>query len=54
MVELNYKVFSTFEKFQKEIETERLSFGPCHSTEFWNENFKKMEKDNFILISKLV
>lgn len=54
MIEINYKVFSTFEKFQKEIETERLSFGPCHSTDFWNENYKKIEKDNFSIISSLV
>lgn len=44
-MEKNYKIFSSFEKFAKELETEKLTFGPCHTAKFWKEHIKSTEKD---------
>lgn len=54
ILEKNYKIFSSYEKFIKELETEVLIFGPCHSEKFWKENFKKTESDDFKIIHTLV
>lgn len=47
IMEKNYKIFSSYEKFVKELETCKLTFGPCHTTKFWKEHIKKTENDNF-------
>lgn len=54
IMEQNYKIFSSYEKYLKEIETEKLIFGPCHTTKFWKENIKQTEKDNFKIIETLI
>ena len=54
IMEKNYKIFSSYEKFLKEIETEKLTFGPCHTSKFWKEHIKKTEKDEFAIIKKLI
>jgi len=43
IMEKNYQIFSSYEKFLKEIETEKLTFGPCHTPKFWKEHIKKTE-----------
>lgn len=53
-MERNYKIFSSYEKFLKELETENLSFGPCHTSKFWKEHIKKTENNNFNVIEKLI
>lgn len=45
MMEKNYKIFSSYEKFIKELETEKLTFGPCHTAKFWKEHIKSTERD---------
>ena len=50
MMEKNYKIFSSYEKFVKELETEKLRFGPCHTAKFWKEHIKSTEKDQFSVI----
>jgi len=54
VVEKNYKVFSSYEKFVKELETEVLVFGPCHTEKFWKEHYKKAENDDFKVIKMIV
>ena len=54
VMERNYKIFSSYEKFIRELETERLAFGPCHTEKFWKEHFKKTESDDFRVIKALV
>ena len=54
IMERNYKIFSSFEKFLKELDTEVLIFGPCHTEKFWKEHYKKAEKDDFKIVKQLV
>lgn len=50
IMERNYKIFSSYEKYLKEVETAKLSFGPCHTAKFWKEHIKKAENNNFHVI----
>lgn len=51
----NYKVFSSIEKFKKELNKRQLRWGPVHSEKFWQENsFLFNDKDNLDLIKILV
>ena len=54
VMEKNYKIFSSYEKYIKELETEVLVFGPCHTEKFWKEHYKKAEIDDFKVIRLLV
>lgn len=54
IMEKNYKIFSSYEKYLKELETEKLTFGPCHTAKFWKEHIKKTENNNFQVIEKLI
>jgi V-type H+-transporting ATPase subunit H len=54
VLERNYRILSSFEKYNKEISTNKLSWGPCHSENFWKENVKRFEVENFKLVTKLV
>jgi len=54
VMERNYRIFSSYEKFLRELETERLAFGPCHTEKFWKEHFKKTEADDFRAVRALV
>ena len=47
------KVFSNFEKYKKELETETLTWGPCHTEQFWKENIFRFEEKSFALIKDL-
>jgi V-type H+-transporting ATPase subunit H len=46
-------VFSNFDKYKKELETEVLVWGPCHTEQFWRENVYRFEERDFSLINKL-
>lgn len=54
IMERNYKIFSSYDKFVKELETELLVFGPCHSEKFWKEHYKKTENEDFKVVNLLV
>lgn len=49
-----YKVYSNFEKYKKELETETLTWGPCHTEQFWKENVFRFEDKSFVLIKNLI
>jgi len=51
----NYKVFSSIDKFRKEVHKKSLRWGPVHTEKFWQENFIVFhEKENLDLIKILV
>lgn len=51
----NYKVFSSIEKFRKEVGKRNLRWGLIHTEKFWQENFLYFnEKENLDLIKVLV
>lgn len=51
----NYKVFSSIDKFRKEVHKKSLRWGPVHTEKFWQENFIFFhEKENLDLIKILV
>jgi V-type H+-transporting ATPase subunit H len=50
ILERNYRILSSFEKYNKEIQTDKLNWGPCHSEKFWKENVKKFEQNEYFLI----
>jgi V-type H+-transporting ATPase subunit H len=54
VLEKNYRILSSFEKYVKEINTNTLRWGPCHSENFWKENVKRFEFDDFKYVNKLV
>lgn len=54
VMEENYQIFSTYDKYLKELQTENLTFGPCHTAKFWKEHIKKTELNEFEVIEKLI
>lgn len=54
VMEENYQIFSTYDKYLKELQTEVLAFGPCHTAKFWKEHIKKTELNEFEVIEKLI
>lgn len=54
ILEKNYRILSTYEKYLKEIKTGKLSWNPVHTEKFWRENIKRFEDNDFGLIRTLV
>lgn len=53
--EENQKVYSSIEKFKKQVDRKQLRWGPCHTEKFWQENAFQFDiSDNLKLIDKLV
>ena len=50
VLEKNYRILSSYEKYSKEISTDKLNWGPVHSEKFWKENVKKFENNDFVLV----
>jgi V-type H+-transporting ATPase subunit H len=50
----DYQVFSSFDRYSKEITSGALEWGPVHTEAFWKDNVTRMEKDDFKLIRILV
>lgn len=50
VLERNYRILTSFEKYNKEINTDKLNWGPCHSEKFWKEHVKKFEQNDFALV----
>jgi V-ATPase subunit H len=50
VLERNYRILTSFEKYNKEINTDKLNWGPCHSEKFWKEHVKKFELNDFGLV----
>lgn len=53
--EENQKVYSSIEKFRKQVERKQLRWGPCHTEKFWQENAYLFDnQDNLKLINVMV
>lgn len=51
----NCKIFSSIDKFKKEVHKGQLRWSPVHTEKFWQENFVAFnDKDNLDLINMLV
>lgn len=48
------RVMSSMERFEKELNTKTLEWGPVHTSDFWKKNFMKFEKSEFQQIKDLV
>lgn len=48
------KVLSSIERFETELKTQNLVFGPVHTERFWKKNFMYFERNEFDLIKKLI
>jgi len=48
------KILSSIERFETELKTQNLVFGPVHTELFWKKNFMYFERNNFELIKKLI
>jgi len=54
VLEQNERILSSFEKYEKEILSGTLKWGPMHTEKFWKEHFKKFENNQFKYIKELV
>lgn len=50
----NYDVLTSFDLYVKEIESSILRFGPRHTDDFWKENVRAFEMDDFKYIKELI
>ena len=50
----NYEVLTSFDLYAKELETKVLRFGPRHTDDFWKENVRAFEVDDFKMIKQLI
>ena len=53
-INMNYKQLTSFELYEQEINSGFLKWGPCHTTEFFKDEIRAFEKDNFAIIKKLI
>lgn len=47
MLYLLYFYFSSFDKYKAELDSGKLRWGFLHSSDFWEDNFKNFEFQNF-------
>ena len=50
----DFRFFSSFERYKRELEKGNLVKGPLHTVDFWKENWARFDTDSFGLIRKLV
>ncbi len=50
----NNYLFSSFEKYVKELESGDIKQGSLHTSSFWEDNYKEFEYNNFEYIKILV
>ena len=50
----NQQVFSSVDKLRKQVDRNQLRWGPCHTEQFWQENFIHFDNaENLHIIEKL-
>ncbi|KAK8795665.1 hypothetical protein WA158_000322 [Blastocystis sp. Blastoise] len=50
----NYKQLTSFELYEQEVNSGILKWGPRHTSEFFKDEIRSFEKDQFYLIKKLI
>jgi len=53
-LEKSVKILSSFERYEQEIRSSKLLWGPCHNESFWKKYSNKLEDDNYKLIRSLI
>ena len=53
-LEKNYRIASSYEKYKKELETGKLSWGPCHNEKFWKTNGRMFSENDYESIKKIL
>merc|ERR1712130_391715 len=53
-LEKSVKILSSFERYEQEIRSSKLIWGPCHNESFWKKYSNKLEDDNYKLIRSLI
>ena len=53
-LEKSVKILSSFERYEQEIKTNKLLWGPTHNESFWKKYCNKLEDDNYKLIRNLI
>lgn len=49
-----FKVLTTMERYEKELQTSQLNWGLLHTDKFWQENYMAFESKNFATIKTLI
>eukprot|EP00968_Pinguiococcus_pyrenoidosus_P010995 scaffold876_cov243-Pinguiococcus_pyrenoidosus.AAC.54 len=49
----NYQEISTWERYAAEVKSGNLAWGACHEDQFWKENVRSIEEDDFSLLKHL-
>ena len=50
----NYDVLTSFDLYKNELETGLLHEGPRHTDDFWKENVRSFEQEDFKMIKELI
>jgi V-type H+-transporting ATPase subunit H len=50
----NFRDFSSFDRWETEVNNGTLHWGITHTEKFWRENAKLLEKDDFKLLKRLI
>ena len=50
----NYDILTSFDLYVKELEAKILHFGPRHTDDFWKENVRAFEFEDFKYIKELI
>lgn len=50
----DYHVISSYDRYEREIYSHKLTWGPTHTPEFWKENIKSIEKNCFELMKQYI
>jgi len=53
-LEKSVKILSSFERYEQEIRSSKLIWGPTHNESFWKKYSIKLEDDNYKLIRRLI
>jgi hypothetical protein len=54
ILENNYRVLSSVERYWKELQSGQLKWGNMHKDLFWKENIRQMENNDFAVVKRLV
>jgi len=54
LLQKNFRVMTSFERYEKELRNGQLMFGSVHTEKFWRANCEKFKTKDFLLIRTLV
>jgi len=51
---VSVKIMTSIERYQKELDSGKLGWGPCHSEAFWKRYSTQFDEDNYKNIKRLI